>query len=499
MLDRGGKTTLTDSLNLKFGIASLQNVPLAQGATGSEPAVIEAKKGKLTKAEIKGTNTLINDVTFQSFTATYIFAATPGSWNVVGPGTFLGRSVSVGTPGGMLMKIGGDPKKGEQLQTANKPVEAPTPQFALPNSVDIAGLNFDLRSIPQDEPVKDEGSSKTFSLRTREYTVKVGNTNLSLELGMKVKVSAAGAEIVSFSATGKQGSAFSIGNATFQIVTVTVEYNIAEKALKISGQARFTFKAAKSNVDMTVTLGTVAEPGLVIKDGAVESLEVTVDGSFDILKLNAKAMGLTLVYKKENSEFDIYGGLTLSTAAQGGVQVLKDVAVTLGNKEKPGIKIVDGKLEELDITINGEINLFKLTATPKDLRIAYTAAENKLQITGELSITLAKKLTLTAGLPGEGLLIDTESGKVQIRGLSLRSEGDITLGALIIKGLHVDYEEGENGDVTIGAGAEIQIGKALTAGGEFKIINGKLDSISIFVEKNPGILILGGRGQYLPT
>lgn len=114
---------------------------------------------------------------------------------------------------------------------------------------------------------------------------------------------------------------------------------------------------------MTVTLGTVAKPGLVIKDGAVESLEVTVDGSFDIMKLNAKATGLTLVYKKENSEFDIYGALALSTAAQGGVQVLKDVAVTLGNKEKPGIKIVDGRLEELDITINGQINLFKSTAS----------------------------------------------------------------------------------------------------------------------------------------
>ncbi len=52
-------------------------------------------------------------------------------------------------------------------------------------------------------------------------------------------------------------------------------------------------------------------------------------------------------------------------------------------------------------------------------------------------LTLAPNLTLTAGLPGDGLLINTETGKVQVKGLSLKAEGDITFGVLKIKGLQV--------------------------------------------------------------
>ncbi len=339
----------------------------------------------------------------------------------------------------------------------------------------------------------DEGAAgKTYSLKSADYKVKLGNTDLTLSLKVKVKVSSAGIDIVSFSATGAQNSEFTIGNAKFQVQTLTVEYILAKKQLNISGKAKFSFQAAKANVEMTVTLGTPNDPGLVIADGSVQSLKVSVDGTFEILKLSVAAEALTVAYKKESNEFAIYGGVKISTAAQGGIQVIKDLAVTLGSEDKPGIKIADGKLQALDITLNGEINLFKLTATPKDLRIVYSAEDNQLQISGALSITLAPKLTLTAALPGDGLLIDTDTGKVQVKGLSLQAKGDITFGAMTIKGLQIDYEESANGEVTIGAAAEIQLPSGLAVGGSFKIINGKLDSIGIAFEKNPGILVANG-------
>ena len=121
-----------------------------------------------------------------------------------------------------------------------------------------------------------------------------------------------------------------------------------------------------------------------------------------------------------------------------------------------------------------------------------------MQIKGSLSVTLATNFTLTAGLPGDGLLIDTDTGRVQVRGLSLRSNGDINFGKLAIKGLHVDYEESESGDVTISAAAEVQLPSGFAAGGSFKIINGKLDSIGITLERNPGILLANGLGEHLP-
>lgn len=495
-MDDAKKATLTKTLSLKFPVARFDGNVIAQGAVGSEVAILEAVEGKITKAEITSPSArVIGDFNFQNFKATYSNNSRSKIWTFVGPATYQGKQVNVGTPapGNPQLRIGADPKLGFQLQTISKPVELLTPDFKLPSSIEVAGLNFDTALLPQDAPVVDQGpAGKVYSLRSQNYGVKLGNTTLSLSVGAKVRVSSSGVSVESFSATGVQNSAFTIGNASLQIKTLTVEYILATNRLQISGDAKFTFKAKAVNVEMNVTLGTKANPGLVIEDGAVESFQVTVTGTFELFKLSIAAEKLTVEYKRENQEFSIYGGIRLSTAAQGGVQVIKDLALTLGSKDKPGIKIVNGNLDSLDITINGEINLFKITATPKNLRISYTAAKNQLQITGELTITLAPKLELTAALPGEGLLIDTSTGKVQVRGLSLSAQGDIKFGAMTIKGLKVEYSEDDAGEVTIAAAAEIQLPSGLAVGGSFKIINGKLDSIGISFEKNPGIQVANG-------
>lgn len=496
LLDSARKATLTDALTLKFEKATFQGTELASGAAGSEPAIIEAKNGKITKAVITRNNSVqVGDIKFDRFVATYNLSALPAFWFFAGPGKYFNKTVNVGSPGANnpQLKIGGELGKGFQLKTINEPVPVLPPNFQLPDVIEVAGLKFETSELPQDGPVVDEGANgKTFSLKSSNYSVKLGNTTLRFNVGIKVKVDSTGVNIVSFSATGVQNSAFTIGNATFQVQTLTVEYVPTERKLNISGKAQFTFKAGSANVDMTVTLGTKADPGMVIKNGALESLKVTVDGTFELLKLSIAAEGLTIAYHKENSEFAIFGGVKISTASQGGIQVLKDLAVTLGSEETPGIKIVDGKLEALDIAINGDINLFKLTASPKDLRVRYNAAENQLQITGALSITFAPKLTLVASLPGDGLLIDTDTGKVQIKGIGLKAQSNISFGAMAIKGLHVEYEESSSGEVSISAGAEIELPSGLAVGGSFKIVEGKLEAISISFEKNPGILVANG-------
>lgn len=496
LFDSARKASLTDSLTLKFEKATFQGTELASGGVGSEPAIIEAKNGKITKAVItRNTASQVGDIKFDRFVATYNFSALPAFWFFTGPGKYFNKTVNVGSPGANnpQLKIGGELGKGFQLKTINEPVPVLPPNFQLPDVIEVAGLKFDTSELPQDGPVVDEGANgKTFSLKSSNYSVKLGNTTIRFNVGIKVKVDSTGVNIVSFSATGVQNSAFTIGNATFQVQTLTVEYVPTARQLNISGKAQFTFKAGSANVDMTVTLGSKADPGMVIKNGSLESLKVTVDGTFELLKLSIAAEGLTIAYHKENSEFAIFGGVRISTASQGGIQVLKDLAVTLGSEDTPGIKIVDGKLEALDIAINGDINLFKLTASPRDLRVRYSVAENQLQITGALSITFAPKLTLVASLPGDGLLIDTDTGKVQIKGIGLKAQSNISFGAMTIKGLHVEYEESNSGEVSISAGAEIELPSGLAVGGSFKIVEGKLEAISISFEKNPGILVANG-------
>lgn len=495
-MDGGGKATLTDTLQLNFAKAIFDGNVIASSTDPIQAATtIVAKAGKVALANVKSAIvTKVGDMVFNQYQSTLNTMSTPMSWVFKGAATYLGKSVQVGEPteGSPQLKIINDPIKGFVLRTLSKPADLPNASFPLPDAMKIAGLNFDLTQFVQDATAIIESASKTYSLASKDYTVKVGNTSFTMSVSMKVKVSATGAEPISFSATAKQNSQFTFGGASFQVTNILVGYNVAEKMLTMSGTAMFSFKAGRGNTNLTVSLGSESEPGLVIKNGDLEKLLVTVDGSFEILKLSAKVQKLTLEYKGQNQEFAIYGGVMISTAAQGGIQVIKDLEVSLGTREEPGIRIVAGSLQSLDITINGEINLFKITAAPKDLHIRYTAEDAQLQITGKVVVTLAPKLTLTAELPGKGLLIDTDNGTVQVRGLSLKAQGEITFGVMTIKDLHIDYEQSDSGDVTIGAGAEIDLPSGLALGGEFKIINGKLDSIRIIFERNPGILVANG-------
>ncbi len=495
-MDGGGKAILTDSLQLSFSKAIFDGNVIAESSNPLQAATtIVAKAGKIALANVKSAIvTKVGDMVFNQYQSTLNTMSTPMSWVFKGAATYLGKSVNVGEPveGSPQLKIINDPIKGFVLRTLSKSADLPNATFPLPDAIKIAGLNFDLTQFVQDATAIVESASKTYSLASREYTVKVGNTSFTMSANMKVKVSASGAEPISFTATAKQNSQFSVGGATFQVTNIHVGYDVADKQLTMSGQAVFSFKAGRGNTNLTVQLGSDAEPGLVIKNGDLEKLLVTVDGAFEILKLTGKVQKLTLEYKGQDQEFAIYGGVSISTQPQGGIQVIKDLEVSLGTRDEPGIRIVSGSLKSLDITINGEINLFKITAAPKDLHIRYSAEEAQLQITGKVVVTLAPKLTLIAELPGKGLLIDTDNGTVQVRGLSLRAQGEITFGVMTIKDLHIDYEQADNGDVTIGAGAEIDLPSGLALGGEFKIINGKLDSIRIIFERNPGILVANG-------
>ncbi len=494
-LSGGGRQVLNERLTLNYSKASLDGAVIAEGTASSPVASFQLSGRHLVKAEVTSATTrVVGDVQFSRYTATYDPKVVPTQWQFVGAGTYAGRQVTVGPAAsdGINVTIGGDARSGLQLRTVDRLAEIPpTPDFPAPPSIKVAGLQFDLSKLNLKSTLLSS-DSKTYTYAAPDFRVKLGGTELQLTLEMAVRVSITGAQVASFSGTVKQNSEIRLGSATLKVTSLSVAYDLGEKALKINGSATFGFKAGKNGVQMTVTLGSATSDGLVIKDGAIDSFLATVDGRFEILKLSAQARGLTIGYDKAKAEFVIYGAVVLSTPMQGGVQVLKNLEVSLGNSKTPGIVIEGGSLKSLNFKINGEINLFKITATPEDLEVSYDAAENELRITGKLTVTLAPKLTLTAGLPGDGLVINTETGKVEVRGLSLESAEDIKFGVLNIHGLHVDYQEEANGDVTISAAAELKLPSGLSVGADFKIINGKLDTIGIVFEKNPGILVAQG-------
>ncbi len=119
------KTSLTENLTLKFERVRFQGNELASGIAGSEPAIIEARNGRIEKAQFAGTRPVqLGDIAFENFRANLILATNSIHWFFTGPGKYFQKPVNVGTPGtgNPQVKIGGDPLAGFQLQVIEKSV-----------------------------------------------------------------------------------------------------------------------------------------------------------------------------------------------------------------------------------------------------------------------------------------------------------------------------------------------------------------------------------------
>lgn len=492
LMENGGTVPLAETMKLMFRKSSFDGTTLSEGPAGAEPNMVEVKGRHLKRATIKSTTQrTVGDLVFDTLDGSLDLKSTPTAWRFRGPATYFGTKLNVGIrPTNPQMTIGGS--AGQQLRVTGLPGLQTQPSFPAPAVIRVAGLTFDVSKLTEKGVSVSTSTSKTYTYTSSDYKVMFGGTELSLSLEVTFKVSNSGVEVQAFSGTLKQNTEFKIGNAAIQVTSLTVKYDAGNRQLEISGDAKFSFMSAGANAEATIKLGDQNTPGLVIKDGVVESFKASVTGSLDLMKLSIQATNLTVVYNKMNSQFSIYGDVTVSTQSQSGIKVLDNLNVKLGNEKSPGIVIEGGSLKQFDFAITGDINLFKMTASPKDLRVRYSRGDNQLQITGELSVTLTPGMTVTAGLPGDGLLINTSTGKVEVRGLSLKADSNFKFGVLTIKGLAVEYEENSNGDVSISAAAEIELPSGLTVGGSFKIVNGKLDSIGIVFEKNPGILVAKG-------
>jgi len=172
---------------------------------------------------------------------------------------------------------------------------------------------------------------------------------------------------------------------------------------------------------------------LVIKDGQVTELTASVSSKFTLLGLVIKIDDLGIKYVRAKQEYGLFGKVRISTAPVGGTRFLKDFSVSMGvGPHSPGLVIKNGELESFDFLLNGTgINLFGVSASPKNLHIKYSRATNVLALTGGLKVKFASKFEATAAFPGQGLLINTGTGKVDVKGLHLKVE-DVVVGVLKI-------------------------------------------------------------------
>ena len=232
-------------------------------------------------------------------------------------------------------------------------------------------------------------------------------------------------------------------------------YTAANSQFALAGSAQATV-AGLGN--LAVTFGFQGKPGLVIQEGALSLLDLTLNSDLTVSGVRVTTTGLELTYTAANTQFTLAGAATAAIAGLGTVNL------TLGYQGKPGLVIQNGSLVSLDTTLNSNLAVSGVTLSTTGLRLTYTAANAQFTLTGVAQATIEKlgNLNVTFGYQGgPGLVI--QDGSLAFLDLTLNSNLTVSNVAITTTGLRLTYTAATNQFALAGA-AQATIQKFGTVG-----------------------------------
>ena len=184
----------------------------------------------------------------------------------------------------------------------------------------------------------------------------------------------------------------------------------------VFGGASFTF----DDHTIGLTLGGNSSPGLVITNGTLTSLEASITGDINLLGITIQAQQLGINYVAANNEFDLFGGVSIQTS-------FATFSTTLGTEQDPGLSIVNGQLQNLNITVDGGFSLDGINISANGVMIQYAASTNELDLAGGVMVDLSSAVQISASIGGGGLLINPSTGSLSIGSQGVSFMGSATV------------------------------------------------------------------------
>ncbi len=145
---------------------------------------------------------------------------------------------------------------------------------------------------------------------------------------------------------------------------------------------------AKDSLD--ADLGTVNKPGVVVQNGILTKLDVSLTADFKLRKLVFKPKGLTFIWDEPSKRITIFGNVLVKIESDS-------LLATLGNAITPGIQITDGTIDTINIAATGNFKLKSLAIKPDSLIFIYDRFSDKYKIFGALELDIEND-TIKAGL-----------------------------------------------------------------------------------------------------
>jgi hypothetical protein len=302
-------------------------------------------------------------------------------------------------------------------------------------------------------------------------------------------------ESVNFSLT----TDFSIKAIEFSPNDMTFIWDKASDQYQISGQSTIDV----DDEELSISLGSTDDPGLIIGNSSIESLKMSITADFEMKGLSFTSDDLGFFWEKSSNEFKIHGDT--ETTFDGST-----LSVNLGTEDAPGLSISSGAVEEINMSITDDFEMKGLSFTSDDLGFFWAKSSNEFKIHGDtettfdgstLSVNLgtedAPGLSISSGVVEEINMSITDD--FEMKGLNFKSDD---LGFFWEKSsnefkIHGDTETTFDGStlsvnlgkedapgLSISSGVVEEINMSITDDFEMKGLNFKSDDLGFFFEKS---------------
>ena len=210
----------------------------------------------------------------------------------------------------------------------------------------------------------------------------------------------------------------SIGGVSFATNNLTFAVNTVNDTFSLTGGSSFT---ATGIGNLNVYFGGIGTTGLVIANGTITSLTMTVTSNLAFAGVTFNTAGMIITGDTANSIYTMTGCTSASVTGIGNIDVQFGKKDLFNNVMSRGLVITSGSISLLDMTVNNNISLAGLTFSTANMNFNYTAATNstpsQFSMTGLTSATIASLGSIsfgfgcstTGGTPTKGLVISCGS------------------------------------------------------------------------------------------
>ena len=246
----------------------------------------------------------------------------------------------------------------------------------------VGGVTFTTQDL--DFAYTASGSQFSLSGTATVAVTNLGTLNVTFGHGTTPGLVVTNGALTSLDTT--VNSNFTVGGITFTAQNLDFSYTASNSQFSLSGSA----SVAVTNLGtLNVTFGHGTTPGLVVTNGALTSLDTTVNSTFTVAGVTLTAQDLDFSYTAANSQFGLSG------AASVAVTNLGTLSVTFGHGTTPGLVVTNGALTSLDMTVNSTFTVSGVTFTAQNLEFAYTASGSQFSLSGTASVAVSKLGTLS--------------------------------------------------------------------------------------------------------